>query len=309
MTEKLVNLNRRKFATVAGVSLSSLLAGCSASDDDSDDDGNSDENEDTDEEFDNDSDAEDSDAETDNDGEESDNDSDTEDSDTEADDDGEEEMHEDESIPGQILLSDDAIDHIDVVQYAFSWLGESSSDQCHVHIMLENTSDAELVVDMEAQIFDEDGTDLSSNRETGVTGPEPGEDDAVYSFQLDNCEETAEYRLDISNLEVTDDSTEDDDADEDEEDENDVVAGTHTLRVTVQDGDGHPIDYAIVGITEGGDDGWNDTQNVDNQGQAEFEIEAGEYILIAEAEGYPTLEREIESDTNVEYTLTLRAND
>ncbi|WP_245726749.1 carboxypeptidase-like regulatory domain-containing protein [Natronorubrum sediminis] len=282
-------------------------------------------------------------------------------------------MHEDESIPGQILLSDDAIDHIDVVQHAFSWLGEPSSDQCHVHIMLENTSDAELIVDMEARIFDEDGTDLSSTREIGVTGPEPGEDDAVYSFELDNCEETAEYRLDISNLEVTDDSTEeedsveetddsderaqederdggdeepddeneeaedededvesededesteqdeaDDDDDEqvdgeddsaDEEDENDVVAGTHTLRVTVQDGDGDPIDHAIVGITEGNSDGWSETQNVDNQGQTEFGIEAGEYTLIAEAEGYPTLEREIESDTNVEYTLTLRTND
>jgi hypothetical protein len=340
-----MELNRREFGTAAGVSLSAALAGCSALEDDSED-VNGDENE-TDPDAEDDS-AEDGPAENDS------ADADGNESETE---DDEQELIEDESVSGTIILSDGASDRVAVVRDTFTWIDESPSDQCQVHVMLENTGDAELTVDMVARIYDEDGTELASSTETDVEGPDPSEDDAVYSFDLDDCEGTAEYEFEIATVDAdeddepsesnepdddsdgSDEPNESDDAsdepdepddsldeddddenesggddddeqadDENEEDDADESEATNILRVIVQDGDGDPIDHATVNVEEGGLGDWSETQTVDGQGRAEFEVEPGEYAVTAAADDYPTLEETVGVDANLQYTVTLRQN-
>ncbi|MFC4440185.1 MULTISPECIES: carboxypeptidase-like regulatory domain-containing protein [Natrialbaceae] len=364
-----MDLNRREFSTAAGVSLSAVLAGCGALEDDSDGEG---ENE-TDREFEDDDDSDvkntdDSDAE------------DTDGSDTGGEDEtdsDEQKMHEDESVAGTILLSDDAEHHLAVVRHTFTWASEPPSDHCHVHVMVENTSDAEMTIDMEARIYGEDGTELSATTDTGVEGPGPGDDDTVYSLELDNCEGTVEYDFEVTDVHADDDEpdesdeqddsgaqdeadepnddntdetdgsdesedeqedVDDDDEDEgadEEDDEDEGDAGedegnesdeqddtdgdgedgeddgdeeTSILRVIVQNGDEDPIDHATVEVDEGGFGGWSETQAVDGQGRADFDVENGEYTLIVEADGYPTLTEDIEIDHDVIYTVTLQTN-
>ncbi|WP_306059837.1 carboxypeptidase regulatory-like domain-containing protein [Natronococcus wangiae] len=370
-----MDINRREFGTAAGISLSAILAGCGALQGDSDGDGE--EGNETDwVEDDTDSDAEGA------------NDSDTEDGQNETGGDNEPKLHEDESIGGTILLSNDAERRLAVVKHTFTWMGEPPSDQCRVHVMLENTSGAELTVDVEARIYDEDGSELSSTTDTGVEGPEPGEDDAVHSLELDNCEETAKYELEIDTPDVADDSDEntsdedddsngpdeeddadtpddsdepdeqddadgdedegdgdeqneendqeedeqgddnedededdqdegdddgddedDDQGDEDEDEDEDDEDGTNTVRVIVQDDDEEPIDHATVELEERGLLGWSDEKDVDDQGRAEFEVEDGKYTLTVEADGYSTVEEDVEIDSNVQYTVTLHENE
>lgn len=389
-----MDLNRREFSTAAGVSLSAVLAGCGALEDDSGDEGGNE----TDPEF---EDGDDSDVENTDDSDAE----DTDDSDTAGEDEtdsDEQKMHEDESVAGTILLSGDAEDHLAVVRHTFTWASEPPSDQCHVHVMIENTSDAEMTIDMEARIYEEDGTELSSTTDTGVEGPGPGDDDTVYSLELDNCEGTVEYEFEITAVRADDDEpnesdeqddsdtqdeadeSDDDDADEpdesnedeqedvdeddeddedegdgdeedddgpdeeedsdeadesdeqdetddddedadenedendeddededdgDEEDDDDEDEETNILRVIVQDGDEDPIDHATVEVDEDGFGGWSETQAVDGQGRADFEVEDGEYTLTVEADGYPTLTEDIEISHDVIYTVTLQTND
>ncbi|MFU8866426.1 carboxypeptidase-like regulatory domain-containing protein [Natronococcus sp.] len=342
-----MDLGRREFGTAAGASLSALLAGCSAlGDEQSDGDETDTETDDTDDAGDT---------------EES---GGGEDPETETDVEDEQKVYEDESMPGEVVLSDEADRHLEAVRETFSWMNESPGDTCHVHVMLANDSGADLTVDMTARIYDEDGTELSSTTSAGVAGPEPDEDDAVYSIELNNCEATAEYELEVTVADVagefdeedldeadeetaeeTDEADEadvddsddgetdpddgepdeeeqaesDDDSDgqnetddtddaDDEEDADDADDGESVLRVTVQDEDGDPIDHATVEVDGAGLFNWGETRDVDDQGRAEFDLEDGAHTLTAEADGYSPVEETVEVDGDTEHAMTLEAD-
>ncbi|WP_293032869.1 carboxypeptidase-like regulatory domain-containing protein [Natronococcus sp.] len=334
-----MDLNRREFGTIAGISLSAALAGCADTEEGGDDTGSETDEADSSEEEADDSGGEADDSETDvtEDGESDDSgtdeiesddsgddagddsedeaeddvaDQDSSEDDEEAnstesgeanesdDEDDDEEVYEDEAIDGEVVLSEAAERHLEVERHTFTWAETPPSELCQVHAMLVNASGAELAVSMTARVFDADGNELSSTTKAATEGPEPGADDAVYSFDLNNCAETAAYELEVTDVEATGETGEVDEAPD-----------RHLLRVLVQDGVGEPIEDATVSVEEGGLGGWGETQVVDDHGQAEFEFQTGEYAVTVEAEGYPTLEESLELTGNVEYTATLRAGD
>jgi hypothetical protein len=332
-----MELKRREFATITGLSLSAVLAGCadteeegndSGSETDGTDDsegeaedsaadeaenGRSDDSETDETESDdagdgNGDDADDSEAETEDDAADQDSSEDDEEpADSESgeanepdedDGDDDEEVYEDEAIDGAVVLSEAAERHLEVERHTFTWAEAPPSELCQVHAMLANASGAELAVSMTARAFDADGNELSSTTKAATEGPEPGADDAVYSFELNNCAETAAYELEVTDVEATGEAEEVEEAPE-----------RHLLRVLVQDGFGEPIEDATVSAEERGLGGWGETQTVDDHGQAEFEFQTGEYAVTVEAEGYPTLEESLELTGSVEYTATLRAGD
>ncbi|WP_394740024.1 carboxypeptidase-like regulatory domain-containing protein [Natronococcus roseus] len=325
-----MELKRREFAAITGVSLSGVLAGCADTEeeeegddsgsetDEADDsaadgaeDGGSDDSEADETESDDagdengDDDSEDT-AEDDGadqdatEGDEEPADSESgEANESDEDDDGDDEaVYEDEAIDGEVVLSEAAERHLEVERHTFTWGDEPPSELCQVHTMLANASGAELAVSMTARVYDADGNELSSTTKAATEGPEPGADDAVYSFELNNCAETAAYELEVTDVEATGETEEVEEAPD-----------RHLLRVLVQDGVGEPIEDATVSAEERGLGGWGETQTVDDHGQAEFEFQAGEYVVTVEAEGYPTLEESIELTGSVEYTATLRAGD
>lgn len=327
-----MDLNRREFGTIAGVSLSAMLAGCADTEEggddagtetdeadgsdgeadetdgdsatDDSDDGGSDESEvdDPDTAEDESDVPDDEDGATDQDSSEDDEEpADATESGeaTESDgENGEEAVYEDESVDGEVVLSEAADSHLEVERHTFTWEDEPPSELCQVHAMLANASGAELTVSMTARVFDADGNELSSTTKAATEGPEAGADDAVYSFELNNCPETAAYELEITDVEATGETGGIDDEPE-----------RHLLRVLVQDRFGDPIESATVSVEERGLGGWGETQAVDGHGQAEFEFQTGEYVVTVEAEGYPTLEDSLELTGGVEYTATLRAGD
>ncbi len=336
-----MDIGRREFGAATGVSLSALLAGCSALGDEQNEGTKTDTGTD----------------DTDGAGgaEES---KGGEDSDTETDAEDEQQMHEDESMPGKVVLSDEADRHLRVVRETFSWMYESPSDTCHIHVMLANDSGADLTVDMTARIYNGDGTELSSTTSADTEGPEPGEDDAVYSLELNNCEATAEYELEIAGVDATgdfeeeavddeadeetaeetdetdegdgddirdeeaesdddgadeqdgaDDETEDDASDDgDGDNAGDEDDGVGSLRVAVRDEDGDPINHATVEVDGAGLFDWGETRDVDDQGQAEFDLEDGEHTLTADADGYSPVEETVEVDGDTEHSMTLEAD-
>ncbi|MFU8867906.1 carboxypeptidase regulatory-like domain-containing protein [Natronococcus sp.] len=322
-----MDLKRREFGTIAAVSLSAILAGCADAEDDGGDDSES-ETEAVDdvgdeENGDSESDGAGDDGSTDpepdesepaepesDDGEddaaEQDSSEDDEETDTtesgeanesDAEDGDEEAVYEDESIDGEVVLSADAERHLEVERHTFTWDDEPPSELCQVHAMLANASGAELTVSMTARVFDADGNERSSTTKAATEGPAPGADDAVYSFELNNCPEIAAYELEITDVEATGDP---DGIDDDPE--------RHLLRVLVQDGFGDPIENATVRVEERGLGGWGETRDVDEHGQAEFEFQTGDYRITVAAEGYPTLEDSLELTGSVEYSATLRAD-
>ncbi|MDG5759914.1 carboxypeptidase regulatory-like domain-containing protein [Natronococcus sp. A-GB1] len=319
-----MELKRREFAVITGVSLSGVLAGCA---DTEEEEGGDDSGSETDE-------ADDSAADGAEDGESDDSEADETESDdarnengddgsgddianedaneneepadsesgeaneSDEDDGDDEEVYEDEAIDGEVVLSEAAERHLEVERHTFTWGDEPPSELCQVHMMLANASGAELAVSMTARVYDADGNELSSTTKAATEGPEPGADDAVYSFELNNCAETAAYELEVTDVEAAGETEEVEEAPD-----------RHLLRVLVQDGVGEPIDDATVSVEEQGLGGWGDTQAVDDHGRTEFEFQAGEYLVIVEAEGYPTLEESLELTGNVEYTATLRGSD
>lgn len=324
-----MDLNRREFGTIAGVSLSAMLAGCADAEDDGEEDlesgtdeagdsegeggdgSEADESEDdggngseADEPESAESESDDADGEDDATGQDSSEDEEEETGSTESgeasESDGEDEeaVYEDESIDGEVVLSDGADRHLEVERHTFTWDDEPPSELCQVHAMLANASGAELTVSMTARVFDADGNELSSTTKAATEGPEPGVDDAVYAFELNNCPETAAYELEITDVEAAGGTDGIDDEPE-----------RHLLRVLVQDGFGDPIENATVRVEERGLGGWGETRDVDDHGQAEFEFQTGDYRLTVGAEGYPTLEDSLELTGSVEYTATLRAGD
>lgn len=304
-----MELNRREFAA-AGVSLSTLLAGCA--DDSSANDGNSsgsdgngsggggsegdgNESEGGGSEGDeNGSEGDGNESEPELDDDESAASGEANESDGSADE-SETEIYEDESISGEISLSEAAARHLEVERHTFTWADEPPSEFCQVHAMLANVGGAEFTATATARVFDADGNELSSTSDPGMEGPEPGVDDAVHSFELNNCADAAAYELEIGDVEADGDGVE--------------PVERHLLGVIVQDGLGDPIDNATVSVEERGLGGWGETRTVDEHGQAEFEFQPGAYTLTATAEGYPTLEDVVELTGNMQYTATLRAND
>ncbi|MDG5818643.1 carboxypeptidase regulatory-like domain-containing protein [Natronococcus sp. A-GB7] len=327
-----MDLKRREFAAITGVSLSAVLAGCADAEEGGDDsgsetdgaddsegeaedsaadeaeDGGSDDSEaaetESDDAGDGDDDSEDpaEDDAADQDSSEDDEepaDSESGEANESDEDDGDDEaVYEDEAIDGAVVLSEAAERHLEVERHTFTWAEAPPSELCQVHAMFANASGAELAVSMTARVFDADGNELSSTTKAATEGPEPGADDAVYSFELNNCAETAAYELEVTEVEATGEAEEVEEAPE-----------RHLLRVLVQDGFGEPIEDATVSAEERGLGGWGETRTVDDHGQAEFEFQAGDYLVTVEAEGYPTLEESLELTGNVEYTATLRAGD
>ncbi|WP_245549658.1 carboxypeptidase-like regulatory domain-containing protein [Natronococcus occultus] len=304
-------MNRREFAA-AGVSLSALLAGCTDTEDDGSDETDGPEST-GDDAVDEDGSASDADDSSDENGPDA--ESDTEDGpDAESDDEDEpestesgeanesdedvdrdDEIHEDESINGEVSLSAAAERHLAVERHTFTWGDEPPHEFCEVHLMLANASGAEVTATVTARLYDAEGNELSSTTEAGADGPEPGADDAVYSFELNNCADAAAYELELDDVEADDEGGE--------------PVERHLFRVVVQDEFGEPIDHATVTLEERGLGGWGETETVDDHGVAEFEFQSGEYVLVVAAEEYPTLEEGVELTGNTEYTATLRADD
>lgn len=107
-----------------------------------------------------------------------------------------EQLHEDESIAGEVIVSEDLRGRLEALRHTYTWKGDSQSNNCSVHVELENVGDEEVSRDVEARIYDEEGAELASSYYPDEVGPGPGETE-VYSFSLSNCRETAAYELEI----------------------------------------------------------------------------------------------------------------
>lgn len=284
-----MSLNRREFSTAAGVSLSAILAGCGALKGDTDNNSGTE-------------------GSGNNGGVQNNNGSDVKNathSETADKRNGKarsdkQEIHEDKSMPGKIVLSDDAKRHLEVAKHTFTWMDKPPSNQCRVHVMLKNTSNAELTADMEARIYGGNGTKLSSTTKTDVKGPKPGENNAVYSLKLNNGTETAKYELEISDLTVANGSGKDASKNED---------GTNTVQVVVQDGAGEPIPRATVKVSERGSGNWSRTQTAGRQGWTTFQVTDGKYMLTAKADGYSTVEGNITVNNDARYRVKFESDD
>ncbi|NUB91406.1 carboxypeptidase regulatory-like domain-containing protein [Haloterrigena sp. SYSU A558-1] len=83
---------------------------------------------------------------------------------------------------------------------------------------------------------------------------------------------------------------------------------THTLTTTVVDADGAPVDGATVTVAPESDS--SETQTVDATGEAEFDLEDGEYEVTANADGYEAATGSVTIDGNDKTaTLTLESTD
>ncbi|AGB39962.1 hypothetical protein [Natronococcus occultus] len=143
--------------------------------------------------------------------------------------DEDDDLHEDDSIEGEVVLTDAASDVLSTERHTYTWADDPPSDRCYVHVELETVGDEEFVFDAVVRIDDEDGTEITSTRYTEETSPEPGET-AVYSLSLTNCEATAAYEVEIDESDESDDA---DDTDglliDDFEEYDDSPAGPWTL--------------------------------------------------------------------------------
>lgn len=150
-------------------------------------------------------------------GNESDGSNEDDEPDSEPSDSDDDQVYEDESIGGEVIIAEATSEHLSALRHTYTWNDESPGDECNVHVELETAGDEEIVVDMEARIYDEDGTELSSTYYTDETSPKPG-DTAVYSFPFNNCEDAAAYELEIGGF-------------GDEGDESNVPNGSDTLTI------------------------------------------------------------------------------
>lgn len=139
---------------------------------------------------------------------------------------------------------------------------------------------------------DDDGSDRD---ETG--GDEDGGDDSDESDGADDGD--ADEGDD--NGDESDDGS---DADDPDGSDDDALEATHNLSVLVEDDGGGPIENATVTL-EGDSDQETD---VDEDGEAVFDVEEGEYTVTVEADGYDGDEADVELDgDDEEITLVLEA--
>jgi hypothetical protein len=122
------------------------------------------------------------------------------------------EEYEDESIEGEVHLSETADESLSATRHAYTWTDGSSRDSCNIYVELENTTDEEFLIEIEARLYNETETEIATVQQEDETGPEPN-GTAVYSISSDDCENTAAYELEISNLRSENDESESDTTD------------------------------------------------------------------------------------------------
>jgi hypothetical protein len=203
-------MRRRTMLGGAGTALSAALAGCGSLADDEPDESSDGENESDESDGSNETDVEDDDDVDIEDGNEADDGDDGEQ--TDESDENEDDLHEDESITGEVLLSETAEESLSALRHTYTWNDDPPSDECQVHAELETVGDEAITVEMEARVYNEDGAELTSTRYADQQSPAPGET-GVYSIALNNCEEAAAYELEIGDVD------DDDDGEADESDE------------------------------------------------------------------------------------------
>ncbi|WP_121743474.1 hypothetical protein [Natronorubrum halophilum] len=188
-------MRRRAILGGAGTALSVTLAGCGDFIESTDDetgenpeqDNGPDENSENDTENDDEQDKGTDENDTENDDEQ-----DNESSDSDDDD----QVYEDTSIEGEVIISEAVSEALSAPRHAYSWNDDPPGDGCNVHVELENADDDEIVVNMEARIYNADGAKLASTYYADEPGPSPN-DTAIYSFPLSNCKDAAAYELEI----------------------------------------------------------------------------------------------------------------
>ncbi len=121
-----------------------------------------------------------------------------------------------------------------------------------------------------------------------LTASADGYEDVEHEVELDGDGEFVVLTLEASD--------EDDESDADEDDAN-------TLTTVVVDDDGEPVENATVEVDEGGLFGDSDEADVNDDGEAVFELADGDYELTASADGYDDAEDDIELDGDDETVL------
>jgi hypothetical protein len=254
-------MRRRTMLGGAGATLSAAFAGCGTLTDDEDENGSDGENES----------ATDDSNETATDDDGQDNES------TESEDD----LHPDESISGEVLLSEAAAESLSALRHTYTWNDDPPGDECKVHAELENVGDEAIAVAMDARVYDDDGAELTSTRYADQQSPEPGET-GVYSIALNNCEGAAAYELEIGEVDEADETDEVDETTaltiEDFED----YSGGDLSRSWTLDGTGDADISADAAIHE------DSTQGLRQEGTSQIRSFPGQGL-----ESYPADSREV----------------
>lgn len=133
--------------------------------------------------------------------------------------------------------------------------------------------------------------------EYDLTVSADGYEDVEHDVEIDGGDEDVWLVLEAS------DDEQDDEGDADGDDDAD---DTYTLTTYVVDEDGDPIEDATVEVVESGLFGDNDeTGTTDDDGEAEFDLEDGEYDLTVSVDGYEDAEDHVEIDGDDEEILVV----
>ncbi|AGB38749.1 hypothetical protein [Natronococcus occultus] len=116
----------------------------------------------------------------------------------ETDDTDEDEAADDPSEPDELdaeLVFDDELEGLLEVDHEFVWESDEGSHLCNINVEMENTSaTAELYYEGIGLITDADGSHLASDVARFSLDPE---NSSEHSFSLDQCAETAAYRVEF----------------------------------------------------------------------------------------------------------------
>ncbi|ELY54953.1 hypothetical protein C491_17689 [Natronococcus amylolyticus DSM 10524] len=125
-------------------------------------------------------------------------DADEESEDGEADETDEDDTDDDSSEPDELdaeLVLDDELEDLLEVDHEFVWESSEGSHLCNINVEMDNTSaTAELYYEGVGMITDADGNHLSSDAARFSLDPE---NSSEHSFSLDQCAETAAYRVEF----------------------------------------------------------------------------------------------------------------
>ncbi|ADB60039.1 hypothetical protein Htur_1147 [Haloterrigena turkmenica DSM 5511] len=154
---------------------------------------------------------------------------------------------------------------------------------------------------------DSDASDGGNETEAGDSNS-TDETDGSDETGTDSGDSTGDDGGDANDGDAGDGETDSDDgSDADDTDGGSDTDGsdeTQTLTTTVEDADGAPVDGATVTVAP--ESGSNETQTVDGTGEAEFDLEDGQYEVTANADGYETATDSVTIDGDDDsITLTL----
>ncbi|WP_394740059.1 hypothetical protein [Natronococcus roseus] len=125
-------------------------------------------------------------------------DADEESEDGEADETDEDDTDDDPSEPDELdaeLVLDDELEDLLEVDHEFVWESSEGSHLCNINVEMDNTSaTAELYYEGVGMITDADENHLSSDAARFSLDPESSSE---HSFSLDQCAETAAYRVEF----------------------------------------------------------------------------------------------------------------